>query len=1455
MNGNNRDLTAQLEENPMEKNTYMTHAILVIALCGAMLLGSTPAIAEVTGDFNTCQVMTQSDDPDIPMNIRTAVDFFNADVTKGQLNPGQSIQLCQHGIEIAVDKITLTKPIILLGQTNPNQRFTMGPKDSTKMVVFETSQIQMGSEQCVITIKGSASYVTLKNIVIQGSNTPHHGICIETQENVLDNVRVLQMGGSGTVITGGRNKINGSSIFAYNGGPGIYMSIPYTSGQKNDIDLGTLVLENNTTGGGGGFPSTTPSTTPGTGTAPAAPVTSMGSGECSAGQQICVQGDKTFYKVTYSQSAGSVTLNGQVSFASGTSGGVSAQSVVLIYRVPPFNLSSKLASSATIDLNEFLVGVLKQSNVSLTSISSKLAGVANIAIGDLQTTGTFNMNQAINESEIYFVAYPLKNSIVSSSGRIELTQTSATVVYANNQLMQCAAGSQDPLCSGVTGGGGGGGFAGGTPPPGASGAGGEGGTESTDSYIAAGEAAKASAKIGCQQLQAVPGQQYPPTNDTDGDGIFDGLEDSALEDCDGSNLIETDMFEIDTDRDGLADGQEDVNKNGYVDCTIKRASGTIETLKPLAKGKFSSGSNQFCKAGEKLNVGTANEEACVLFNPIGGHSVPHPDTLGLTFKGENYPGVPKYLGDQSEYTEQAGDILNCTETDPRVADSDRDGLDDGEEDRHRYLDLSLAAVYKTPSGQTVNCDSELADAVSGKAGRKYLPMGSANGKIMWSLCASKALWATDYDKNIDQLNGETSPSNPDTDGDGISDAKDECPHNSDTTCVAQCFKGWRTWQVGVIAGLNYSMSSGDRAAEYQKVLGELNALSQKHTIDDKNTMNARLGKIPKGLIDNDEDDIPDLIEAGLPENQGSFGQDCSASVYGTSVEKTWTDKDTATASTLKAGIEYKDSLDPCPGNPDKTCAQLEKYTNGTQIFSCYVDRDHDGLYDCEEDLDLDGFADDGETNPVLFSTNGDGLSDGAGKVLGLENPLTDDDDADGLPNFIEVRNGTQTYYDPAKNIGTCRIPGKSEQFWEPAPASLKSKYAFIFKLDTDPKNPDTDGDGINDGDEVRYGYSPTNPDSDDDGLCDGPKAVEGSCTAGEDLYPDGDFPQFIDKDGNGEIDNPLTLALGDPFESNPCASDTDHDGKPDSTDVCKNVPNLNCTSPNAIGTDSDGDGIPDLTELQTTNTNPQDQDTDKDGLVDGCLTDLKTGEVKKGQGELCNQMAHGAFLDSFDSLNSPDCGGAPYVDCDTDPTDPDTDDDGMNDKQERTYPVNPIVKDTDGDCISDGLEDTKFTKNDDGSYTPIANSIDGVFAGCNEQSDGSNVRRVCNGETNADNWDTDGDQLGDGNIGNIGEDLNCNGVQDIEAGSLLVLETSPITWDTDADGHSDFAEMTAYGGFNAAGNLNRALYGRADQCSLLVTAEPPQRNPRRVALFLLVIGLPLLVLKRVRRRYGRSTTT
>lgn len=133
------------------------------------------------------------------------------------------------------------------------------------------------------------------------------------------------------------------------------------------------------------------------------------------------------------------------------------------------------------------------------------------------------------------------------------------------------------------------------------------------------------------------------------------------------------------------------------------------------------------------------------------------------------------------------------------------------------------------------------------------------------------------------------------------------------------------------------------------------------------------------------------------------------------------------------------------------------------------------------------------------------------------------------------------------------------------------------ELGTDPNNPDSDGDGLRDGDEVNtYKTNPLNEDSDDDDLSDRLEIVNHKTNALK-----------LDTDEDGLADGVEV----NHFKSNPLKKDTDNDKLNDFDEV-----NKHRTSP--VKPDTDNDGLNDFDEIETHKTSPIKADTDGDRISD-----------------------------------------------------------------------------------------------------------------------------------------------------------------------------------------------------------------------------------------------------------------
>ncbi|MFH1198318.1 MAG: OmpA family protein [bacterium] len=132
------------------------------------------------------------------------------------------------------------------------------------------------------------------------------------------------------------------------------------------------------------------------------------------------------------------------------------------------------------------------------------------------------------------------------------------------------------------------------------------------------------------------------------------------------------------------------------------------------------------------------------------------------------------------------------------------------------------------------------------------------------------------------------------------------------------------------------------------------------------------------------------------------------------------------------------------------------------------------------------------------------------------------------------------------------------------------------ELGTDPDYPDSDKDGITDGDEMKkYRTSPFDKDSDQDDLSDY-----------SEINTYKTLPNKSDSDGDGMTDG---IEINT-YKTDPNLFDTDGDGLNDGDEIY-----IHKTDP--LKADSDNDGLTDGLEINTHSTNPLNSDSD-DGSVD-----------------------------------------------------------------------------------------------------------------------------------------------------------------------------------------------------------------------------------------------------------------
>jgi len=445
--------------------------------------------------------------------------------------------------------------------------------------------------------------------------------------------------------------------------------------------------------------------------------------------------------------------------------------------------------------------------------------------------------------------------------------------------------------------------------------------------------------------------------------------------------------------------------------------------------------------------------------------------------------------------------------------------------------------------------------------------------------------------------------------------------------------------------------------------------------------------------------------------------------HATSLTSTWRKVEVATLPEKKTELRFE--------------LPLPQSSNGTGFWCVegFVDSDGDGLSDFEERCQHG-------TDPLSSDTDGDGLPDVWEVRYGLDptsaenhNGADGDPDGDAMPNMLELSFGTDPTkadtdgdgmsdrWEAAWGLDPLNSEGDNGPDGDPDMDGVPNSAEYV--LQSNPRKADTDDDGLDDwfewtwgfdpcyagdaewdcdGDwltnreECEWGTDPWNPDTDGDGKSDGWEVANG-----EDPLSAYDAWWLVEDDDGDGLTNGEELELG----TDPSCTDTDDDGLPDGWEVRYGLDPTSAEQNDGPFGDPDGDAMPNMIELQF-GTDPTKWDTDGDGMSD-------RWEAVWGLDPLSPEGDDGA--------------------------DGDPDGDGLRNAEEYLAECNPKKADTDGDGIDDKTE-IEWGMNP--NWDADANQ--------DYDDDGLTMVREYELKTDAFNGDTDGDGLDDGKEITFGSD-------------------------------------------------------------------------------------------------------
>ncbi|MDI3283426.1 MopE-related protein [Polyangium sp. 15x6] len=891
--------------------------------------------------------------------------------------------------------------------------------------------------------------------------------------------------------------------------------------------------------------------------------------------------------------------------------------------------------------------------------------------------------------------------------------------------------------------------------------------------------------------------------DTDGDGLIDAIEEQ----------IGTDPADADSDDDGVADGEEtdvaiDTDGDGLVN-GLDADSDDDGLYDGTETGRDCSGPGTDVAAGHCRPDGDAGLTKTNPLDPDsdGGGVIDgseDADLDGVVDAGETDPTAGSGA-DDAQTKDADGDGLSdgleeTIGTDPNDADSDDDGLLDGDE--------------ANPSDDT---DGDgLVNTLDPDSDDDALFDGTETGKNCTHPATDPAAQNCRPDADGGAL--QTSPVDRDTDGGGVRDGAEDRNLNgridiNETDPTEgnapddQQLSNLDNDGDGLTNQLEFFLGSNPNDADTDDdgVLDGDEANPSDDTDGD--------GKINVRDSDSDGDGLFDGTEVGNDCSHPSTNpaaNACRADADMGATHTSMVDPDSDDGG-VSDGAEDKNkdgAIDPGETNPTKGNGEDDP-----------LDSDGDGLLDKLETML--------GTDPFDWDSDDDGVSDAEEPDLGEDtdgdgfiNALDPDSDNDGLPDGLEMGKGC-TDPDTDPSAGHC-IPDGDNGATKTDPldwdtddggasdgAEDKDKDGVIDPGETDPTAghgaddpPDTDGDGIFDDDEEVIGTDPNDADTDDDGVRDGDEPSFGVDTDGDGLInaldPDSDNDGLFDGTELGlDCTDPATditagHCVGDAdgglTTTDPLDWDTDDgsvsDGSEDwNLDGKIDPGETNPTAGNGVDdltvTDTDGDGLSDEVE-ETIGTDPNDADTDDDGVIDG--QEPNPTDDTDGDGTI-NALDPDSDDDGlFDGTEM-------GQNCSSPATDPAAGN-CVADADMGATTTSPLDPDTDDGGVSDGDEDTNGNGVvDPGEIDPNDGSDDATKL----DSDGDGLTDAEEAQIGTDPFDADSDDDGapDGAEPSVGVDTDGDG---------LINGLDP---DSDDDGLFDGTEL----GFDCSGPGTNPMAG------------------------------------------------